>query len=343
MRIAVDVGFGYTKAVSEQSQKVLFPSVVASKFQSSFGALLSERQKEDYEITIKTKEDEKNYYVGEAALLEGGTRMWETSAGKNRNLIPLIATSIFLLTTNEKNDIDLAVGLPIVYNSEENKQHLKTILEGFSADVVINDQKRSFTITSVFIFPQGAGSYFSALYDINGEVKNARLLNQPVGLLNIGYRTTDYLFMQSGKKGTRLNQALTGSMEEGMSSIHREIQQQLVPVLKREVAVTKIEQALSWNNGSFVNGSQTLSLKQYEDIASQRLAQKIIDQIKFKWNDEIHDMAAILIGGGGGDTLFPHIKSEFESTTKIDEANFSDALGFLAAQAQTMQLKKQKK
>lgn len=338
MRIAVDIGFGYTKVVSEKEQKVLFPSVVGTRVESTFSVVDGfAKNDEDYEITITKDDGEKSYYyVGESAIAMGGNRTWEYKASQNRNLFALIGTAIHLVQGDEEN-IDLAVGLPMGFYEAQRMDLMKT-LQNLSMEVQIKESKKSFNIQSVFVFPQGAGSYYSALFDIEGNVINADLQNKPVGVINVGYRTTDYLYMQLGRKGVAPNPRLTGSVDEGMNQVHKDIQSQLTRLIKREPSILKVEQALRWHNGEFRNGPDVINLNKYEQRAYEDLSQRIISDIKIKWGDNINDLAAVLIGGGGGDSLYPYFDNQFPATKKINEASFSDAIGFLAAQAQAMKL-----
>ncbi len=336
MRIAVDVGFGYTKAVSEENKRVIFPSVVGTCYRSSLSDSFAKNE-EDYEIMLfPGDKDENAYYVGEAAIGLGGTRTWEDQASSNRNLLPLIATALFELVEGDES-IDLAVGLPMGYYDRQ-KGALKQVLEGKIIAIEIRGMLKQLTIKSVFVFPQGAGSYYAAIYDLHGQVINGDLINKPIGVINIGFRTTDYLFMGITRKGIRVNPNLTGSLDEGMNFVHRNLQTLVSRKTGREPGLNKIEQALRWQNGDLRQGANVIPLKAYEKKSQEELAQTIASQLKIKWGDDMNDLATILIGGGGGDDLYPFIQNHFLETKKIGEANYSDALGFLAAQAQAMRI-----
>ena len=133
------------------------------------------------------------------------------------------------LLAEEEEEIDLAVGLPISIFDKQ-KEELKNALQGIELTISVNKEEfKTYKIKSVYVFIQGAGAYYSMIMDLNGEITNYDLANRSCGIIDIGYRTVDYLVMGKGKKGIHVLDDLTGSLEEeGMNYATKEIQQFLL-------------------------------------------------------------------------------------------------------------------
>ncbi|MBJ6360510.1 hypothetical protein ACFOQM_04175 [Paenibacillus sp. GCM10012307] len=339
MRISVDIGFGYVKAENEEGKSILFPSVVGLRRASNVAGVFGE-QFDDYIVTIKKgDEDQNSYYVGDAGLTSGGTRTWEDEHAKNRNLEVLIATAMGIL--NEKEEpVELAVGLPMNVFSAQHEE-LKRKLTGLSLDVSVEGERQpknsKIQVSSVFVFPQGAGAYYAALHNIDGSVKDANLLNKPLAVIEIGFRTTDFLFMSLGKRGLQPRpEPFTGSLDIGMNTAQTEIQQ----AAKKELGgyepdLKEIEKALLWPgmNGILTAKGKSIDLKPFRKQANENVASRIISQLKQRWRDEVNTLSSVMIGGGGGDDLYSHFEQAFGITQKVENPQFANAKGFLAAQA----------
>lgn len=338
MRIAVDIGYGFTKGASEEGKMISFPSVVGRKFISRLGGALSGQ--EDFEVTLRfqNQDEEQSYFVGDAAMSAGGQRTWEEEAVKNRNLIVLVSTAIALLNTKDE-PVDLAVGLPMSYYNTQ-KNSIKDALENLNLTCIVQDRVCQISVNSVFVFPQSAGVYYSAIHDIDGTIKNANLINKAVGIIDVGYRTADILYIARAKKGLMPRDDLSGSHDLGMNEAHRFIQNEVSKIIKGNADILKIEKSLLWFNGDFEYKGNTISLRKIQDRAYEAHAQAITSWVKQTWGDEIFDLSAIIIGGGGGDSLFPYFKENFETAMKVEKPEFANALGYLAAQALAMNIGK---
>lgn len=333
MRISVDVGYGYVKAVNEKGKKVTFPSIVAPSFTKGIGNVLG-GSKDDYAVVMwpfGRPGESSCYYVGDRAMTSGGAvRTWEENAAENTNIIIFILTALALL--NDDSTIELAVGLPMEYFDKQN-QEIKEALSSIDYSVNVEGGKgtKRIKINSVFVFPQGAGAYYAACLSPDGTVKNPDIINQAVGIIDIGYRTTDYLVMAKGKKGIAPREDLTGSLEIGMNEAHQNVQKEVEKLVGKQVDLLKIEQAILWNGGKFTFKGQEFVLNDYIEKSYEALSQRITSKIKIIWGDEIDHLSIIYIAGGGVKVLYSYLHDAFEMCDALD--TFANAEGYLAAQA----------
>lgn len=345
MRIAVDIGFGFVKAMNEKGEKVSFPSVLAKRSDSALRGIIGGAI-DDYSITYwedgvnGAKENEKKMYIGEAAMTNGGERKWDDKGKFNiEDLKVFISVAVGLI--NPANEpIELCVGLPMSYYIDV-KDSLREALKSLKAFVSIYGLKpaREIATKNLFIFPQGAGAYYAAIYSIDGQIKDYELAGSSVGVIDIGYRTVDYLVMGKGRKGLTMLDGLFGSLEdEGMNIAFQDIQRSLVDSgkIKEEVGIIEIEKALLWFGGKLEYKTGEIDITEYEEMAYIERAEQIASKIKIKWGTEGNVIRKIFITGGGGEALCAVLKNKFDQAVLQDNPSHANCEGYLGAQARKM-------
>jgi len=330
MRISVDIGFGFTKAVSDREKMVSFPSVVARRIATTTGGALGYGQ-DDYLVTINGQD----YYVGDAGMIAGGNRTWEDQVAQNQNLNILVLTAIHVLLEDDAK-VDLAVGLPMSFYVNQRKSIRDALLQ-LKADVTIGGAKKHIEIGSVFVFPQSAGVYYHALHNIDGSIKNQNLFNRQVGVIDPGYRTVDILYMARGRKGLLPREDLSGSEELGMNEAHKIVRIRASQLVGGEADLLEVEKSILWFNCEFDYKGRTYNIRDIRDETYREHSAKIVAWVKQRWGDEINNLHAIILGGGGGEALFPYMKESLPTLMKVDKPEYANAFGYLAAQALAMQ------
>jgi len=334
MRISVDIGFGYTKAVNEKGKSVFFPSVVAPLYASTTGGALGYGN-DDYIVRM----NDKDYYVGDAAMTAGGDRQWEEEAAENANLNILVGTAVHVLMSKDE-EIDLVVGLPMSFYTSQRKAIKETLLS-LKTDITIGGKTKHVQFSSVFVFPQSAGVYYHAIHNIDGSIKDMNLFNKQVGVIDCGNRTVDLLYMARGRKGLMPREELSGSEDLGMYEAHKIVQHKARALINGNADLIEIEKSLLWFNGDLDFKGQTYNLRKIQKETYAEHAQKIVAWVKQKWGDDINTLHSVIIGGGGGEALFSHFEDQFPSIIKVEKPILSNAYGYLAAQALAMRAKQE--
>lgn len=339
MRIAVDIGFGFVKVMNEKGIRNCFPSVIAKRSDNSLKGIVSSVI-EDYsviywELGKDGAENEKKLYVGDAAIINGGTRKWEDKSEFNvEEMKVFISTAVGLVNPNNEA-VDLCVGLPMSYYLDK-KDELIKVLNSIDGRISYTGSPgvKEIKFNSVFCFPQGAGAYYSAVFNRNGEIEDYNLVTSSVGVIDIGYRTVDYLIMGKGRKGITIIDGLSGSLEEdGMNVAFQQIEKIVSDEIKRDIGLLEIEKAILWFGGKLEYRRQTINLIPYEEQAYKDRADNISSKIKLKWGVDGELLSQIIITGGGGGQLFPMLKEKFEQAVLQKESSYANCGGYLGAQA----------
>ena len=330
MRIAVDVGFGYTKAVNEAGKMVSFPSIVAPR--AGGGIDIMGGDQDDYLVSLYSQGVRfGSYYIGDAGLTNNGTRAWDENFAQNRNLKTLVATALALV--GDRTPVSLAVGLPMAYYRNQ-KEEVKDELAALDMDVLIEKHqiRRTVMVKDIVVYPQGAGVYYGAVLTPAGEIKDIELMQQSVGVIDIGHRTTDVMAMSRGRKGLTPREDMIGGFDYGMNAAIKQIKAMVDKVSQANIPIYWVEQALTWNQGILEYKGKRYNLKKFETQVYAQVAELIVASVKQKWGQELDRLSVILIAGGGGNALYPFLKVELEMAKLVQDPGFANAQGFLAAQ-----------
>ena len=326
MQIAIDVGYGFVKALSGNGGRSIFPSaVIAARGSGDLAAALGGGAQK-HRLSVQGKADLKprEYLVGAAALTAGASRSWDTSgSGRDDYLLLVLAA---LGAVGAEGPVDLALGLPLsVYLQRDERRALRDRVAGLSAWVSWDGRDaRHVEVGSVKVLPQAAGAYYQALAQ-----DGPRLAGQMVGILDVGYHTTDYLLMTPGDGGTSVpDEGRSGSLDAGMSqaidAVRAYVSEQTgVPFAPPEGMV----EATLGNGGHLTVRGRDLDLRPAYESALRDLAGRVEAELQRVWGDRIDYLAALLVAGGGGAAVAPHLR--LPGLRVMADPAFANAAGFL--------------
>ena len=167
MKIAIDVGYSFTKGVNERNEKIIIPSAITSGGTNNLLSGVFSNVGPGHRLEVRSADGSINRFkIGELALKSFSST---TSLSKEKPIIlhdTLILGACALLkggsTGVSQERIDLRVGLPLAYFKSQ-KEELRQRLEGLVAWVTLNEEKeRYISFEKVSVFPQGVGVVFDA-------------------------------------------------------------------------------------------------------------------------------------------------------------------------------------
>ena len=333
MQVSIDVGYGFTKALSGSGGRSVFPSAVSVARGSGdlAKALGGGAQKHRLSVQVKSDLRPREYLVGTAALSAGASRSWDTSGSGRDDYLGLVLAALGAIEAD--GPVDVALGLPLaVYLQRDERRALRDRVAGLSAWVSWDGRDaRRVEILSVKVLPQAVGAYYSALISANGE----RLAGQMVGVIDVGYHTTDYLLMTPGDGGMSVpDEGRSGSLDAGMSQAIDAArvyvsEQTGVPFAPPEGMV----EATLGNGGHLTVRGRDIDLRPAYDAALRELAGRVEAELQRVWGDRIDYLAALLLAGGGGAAVATHLN--LPGLRVLADPAFANAAGFLAMLART--------
>lgn len=310
-KIAVDAGHGYTKALSSTGERVLFPSLIApAPATVDLGSLAGAAEPTRVQWAGLPP---RHYLAGEdAQLLAQSLFSGEKAGDMLTRDITVIATS--RLVPPGTHMIALAVGVPLTWYARE-KEPLGRALTG---QVVVDD--RHLVIQSVTVLPQGAAAVFAALAP---DAKPGLY-----GVVDVGYRTTDYLVVQIDPRHPgRLSivPGLAGTTEIGVYNAL----QAAAAHIERQYRVTYAPHELARTQTITVRGDE-VSIAGELGETYQRVAQTIGAKMQTVWSTVSDRLAGLYLVGGGADALTGLRVGDMPGQP-IPDPQWANARGYLAA------------
>lgn len=325
---SVDCGYGDTKVAGENGHRASFPSVIArakgsGELAAVFGASPPQHRVEIE--PVKASPDLAGaWFAGKAALAVGGTRAWDTAASARTGYDVLTLAALGLC--GAEGPVELAAGLPLaVWLDKKERRALRERLLGLSAWVGVNGKDaRYIDIAHVRVLPQALGAYLAALNSPGG----VRLAGRAVGVIDVGYRTTDYLLLTPDDvTGLAVpDEARSGSVDAGVGRAYAEVAAEIARETAGMAPESLIERTLM-SDGILTVRGQDRDLKPLFNQACAALAAEVEAHIRRAWSDRIDFLAAIVLAGGGGIALAPHLT--LPAVEPAPDAAFANTLGFL--------------
>ena len=213
MSIGIDCGRGYTKAfgtIGGQEKSCIFKSLV--------GQYNNRIEFENYETPIAVEIDGEKLLFGYVAEKECGNNCRENM--KDSKITTTAQQLIYAVLSQiaEVDRVKIALGVP---NNAFSKTTLKEVQETYKGKRVvlkdlIKDTTKIITIEDVTIFRESD----SALLYVTNTSKRQDIKSKPLGLVSVGYRTTEYSYFNEGLK---YNNNLSGNLELGNLNVLRSV------------------------------------------------------------------------------------------------------------------------
>lgn len=254
--IGFDCGRGYVKAYSEvdnTTREVIFKSVIGDGRDMD----LSEYMKQDEKPRYIEFENER-YFIGMLAEKESQTPIRNSMDSKTTETVKVLLASA-LSEIAVKSKVKLMIGVPY---KNYRKSVLKEVIETYKGKLFkikdrITGSCKEVYIEDVSIFREGDAALFHAL---DGKVNEEK----PVGLLSVGFRTTELSYFD---KGFIFNDKRSATIEFGNRTMLSRIQDDLVAdgIMKDVNEIDSSNDYDAMKVAAFKFGSENLA-QRVEDI-----------------------------------------------------------------------------
>jgi plasmid segregation protein ParM len=319
--ISIDVGYSATKAVTSGG-RALIPSVVAPFRELPLADLA--RNGSGHSVSIRTPfGDGTNHFVGDLAVREGQGATF--TLDREKHLHPnhdiLVLTAARLLDTGPS--AVLVVDLPVAYYRRQ-KDVLVSRLESLRATVAINDGPEArISFSRVVVYPQGAGALLMA----PGLPASGLVL-----LVDVGYKTTDFITAEVAGGSVRPVGSLCGSVETGLYDVDAATAAAYQDITGMPVSPLRLRDAD--DQGKMFFYGREIDLSAALAKARKDVAVSITDQVTAQLGDRAAFVRRVYLAGGGAEAL-PLLLSTFQTPRVIPGPQWANAAGNLKAVAQS--------
>ncbi|HHY79939.1 MAG TPA: ParM/StbA family protein [Thermoanaerobacter sp.] len=337
MHLGLDVGYGYTKGISGQNKRVLFPSVVARGFERAIDPFLKEDTDIIKNLYVKITTDDSSssgyYYIGELAQRSSPFSVFDLNAHRVEiaETKILMAAASALLVDKDTAEFKVVTGLPLKQYKAQKDAFMGQI-KNFEAVVEFPDYniKRVIKFTDVNVFPQAAGAVYTALTMPN--VYDYFIKNTYIVLVDIGFKTSDFAtFYYNGKLDfiPDLSNTIDIGISRVLNFIDKIYTQKTGANADLETLMTIIREGRIYYRRKFIDFTNELNELKKETF------QAIMKAVLNTLGDKYERISTVFVAGGGAVDLFMQLKDAHYKLVVIPEPQFANAKGFLKV-AQSM-------
>jgi len=323
MIVGLDVGFGYTKRVTAGGTDV-FPSVVGEWRGRGFrlGAGLDGAGRPDGVEGVTV--DGRSYAVGERALRLAHRRF----VGLSRQWVDGAAFRVLALTALARaferpgEPVTLVTGLP-VEDVEPHGGTLRRQLEG-DHEVRLEPGGRAWRVSigRVHVLPQPLGTVLAQLLDPRGQLAGPEGLQSRVGVLDVGFRTTDYFTLD----GLAVVPAHCLTRNTGMADLLLDLGREVYQRWGVELDPHALDEPVL--RGALRIGGDAVTLGAILEPWLDRHAEAIAAHARMLWGDGARGLARLWVTGGGGALLGSRLQALAPHAEIVRHARLQNAVGY---------------
>lgn len=329
-KIAVDLGYGYIKAVNERGSRVLMPSLVGAAHSRQLSEVFGGKNDLDLQHVVVSFSNgpEKEYFLGELARSE----CRDVSYAFDQNKIDhpatkaLLAAAVANLHNGNNQPIHLVTGPPLKYIGDQQKE-FRRVLNSFSARVRFVGRLDSIVnveFARVSIFPQGG----AAVYYLLKQVPQAAQPGATLALVEVGYKTTEILTVRIDEKNQiRPLDAYSTTLEIGMHILEKAVQEAFFAETGSVINPAWLIEALK--TGRVFYGGKEIVLTSAIERAREDMARAIVDGAKAQLGDVLNYCRLVAFAGGGAEEIREYASSSIEHAVFLQDGQFANALGYM--------------
>jgi len=303
--LGIDIGFGFTKATNGKDT-IIFKSIFGDAADIQFWADFGDDTPTDHiHVTI----DGKSYFIGDLAEQQSSvlhfTLDQEKLITQFVKILSLTVAGMFMKKGASINvPINLVSGLPIGY-FKENHERFNELLSGHHTITYHasdgRETNKEIYINKVRMLPQPMGSILNLLMDDKGKIVNKDLAGQKIGVVDIGFRTTDFIVMDRLRYIDRGSRTIDSGISKGFSIIANKLRE------KAGVSVALYRLYRAAETGSIKMRGHGFAFSKVRDQVYSQLSAVIAGEIDRLWADD-WDIDTIILSGGGSRELAQYLQ-----------------------------------
>jgi plasmid segregation protein ParM len=300
--VGIDIGFGFTKATNGKDV-LLFKSVFGEAVEVQFmDNILDHTEKYEH---LHIEFDGNAFFVGELAEYQSNVRFFtmdqDQFVSRFVKILSLAALSHLLPNSVP---IRLVTGLPVAYYRQQKDVITKMLRGEHKVTCVGEDNRRQeilIDINQVLVVPQPFGSLLNLLFDSDKKSGNKRFMQEKVGIIDIGFRTSDYTIANRSKYMERGSRTTDCGISHAFATIAKKLQE------KTGVNPELYRLYKSVERGSIKIRGKNYDLTKFIEQVFSQLASDVANEVNQLWAED-WDIDTIVITGGGGAVLAPFLK-----------------------------------
>lgn len=324
--VGIDVGFGFTKAFNG-TNSVIFKSIIGDptdiQFRSSMG---EDKSVSNLHVTL----DNKSYFIGNYAELQSNVREFTLDQNKLlEDFVKVLSITAAGVCCENETSLNVVSGLPVGFLKRDYKK-FADLISG-RHEITFHNQNgkdiiKKIHINKVHMIPQPVGSIFNMIMDDQGKIKEKALSMQKIGVVDIGFRTTDFSIFDNLQYVERSSTTMDTGISKCFSVISNKLRQESGVNIEIYRMFKFIESGLVKIRGREYNIAN-LKKRVYTHAATA-----IANDVNSLWEDD-WDIDSIILSGGGSmelaEYLQPQIKGNVIPASNGVDSRLNNVQGYL--------------
>ncbi len=299
---AIDIGFGFTKATNGKDFNI-FKSIMgeAMDFHIPVNILT-----DDIADWLHIMLDGQNYFVGDFAEQQSNARHFTLDQEK---FVADFARVLALTALGRLNDeyvpINLVSGLPVGFYRNYHRRLANTLAGSHEITFQMSNgskEIRRLNIDKVKIIPQPLGSLLNLIMNDKGAIVNGDLARQKVGVIDIGFRTTDFCIFHQLRYVERGSTTTNTGLSKCFGLVANKLQEECGSV---NIELYRMYKAIQ--TGIIRIRGKEFNIAKLRDLTFANAARVIADDMDRLWVDD-WDMDTIIVTGGGAMELAKYLQ-----------------------------------
>jgi plasmid segregation protein ParM len=305
--LGIDIGFGFTKATNG-TDTVIFKSLFGDASEMQFWADFGDYRPADHiHVTI----DGKSYFIGDLAEQQSSVLNYTLDQEKLiTDFVHIMTLTVAGMLIKNGGNINVPVnivsGLPIGFYKAHHKRfneiltgHHRVTYHAYDG----RDTTKEIYINKVRMLPQPLGSLLDLVMDARGNIVNQSLATQKVGVVDIGFRTSDFTVMDHLRYIDRASRTMDTGISKGFAVIADKLRE------KCGISVELHRLFKAVESGTIKYRGQDFEINKIREQVYAQLASAIANDVDRLWADD-WDIDTILLTGGGCRELSQHLQPQ---------------------------------
>ena len=324
--LGIDVGFGFTKAYNGKDS-VIFKSIIGEAAEIEFNSLLGDdSDSSNLHVTL----NDKTYFLGNFAELQSSIRDFTLEQDKFINdFVKILAVTAAGMCCSGKEPLNVVSGLPVGFLKRDTKKFKEAVIG--THDLIFHkengeDVSKTITINKIHMIPQPIGSIFNLIFDDTGKFADKKLAMQKIGVVDIGFKTTDFSIFDHLK----YIQRGSSTMETGISKCFSVIANKLRQESNIDIELFRMFKFVS--SGSIKIKGKEYNILNLKKRVYNHTASAISRDLTRLWEDD-WDIDSIILSGGGSNEIGEYLAAKIEGNIipipRTVDARFNNVQGYL--------------
>ena len=324
--VGIDVGFGFTKAYNGKNS-VIFKSVIGDSTDIQFKSSIGEsKAASNLHVTI----DDKSYFIGNYAELQSNVREFTLDQEKLlTDFVKVLAVTAAGICCEESTSLKVVSGLPVGFLKRDYKKFTELLIG--QHDIIYHnadgrDVNKHIQIHKVHLIPQPVGSIFNLIMDDNGKISDRALSLQKLGVVDIGFRTTDFSVFDHLQYVERSSTTMDTGISKCFSIVANKLRQE------SGVNIELYRMYKYMDKGTVKIRGKEYNISNLKKRVYSHAASAISNDLNRLWEDD-WDIDTIILSGGGGKELSEHLQGQIAGNLipipNNQDARFNNVQGYL--------------